>query len=87
MARYRVMQASFINGSYVEPGTVIEYDGIPGNNLDVIKTPSEKKNTKKTQNEKENEEKNEEANNVASPEAQDNALTSHEDAGASPKKV
>ncbi|MXV35865.1 MULTISPECIES: hypothetical protein [unclassified Saccharibacter] len=36
MARYRVTTASFINGRYVEEDTVIDYDGIPGFNLDPL---------------------------------------------------
>ncbi|GBQ07873.1 hypothetical protein [Saccharibacter floricola] len=36
MARYRVTTASFINGRTVDVGTVIEYEGIPGFNLEPL---------------------------------------------------
>ncbi len=36
MAKYRVLQKSFIGNSMVEEGAVIEYDGIPHDNLEPI---------------------------------------------------
>jgi hypothetical protein len=33
MAKYRVMEKSFINNALVEEGTEIEFDGEPGPNL------------------------------------------------------
>lgn len=34
MPRYRVTAESFVNGRLVKVGDVIEYDGVPGFNLD-----------------------------------------------------
>jgi hypothetical protein len=36
MPRYRVNTRSFINGMLVEPGVDVEYDGIPGSNLEPL---------------------------------------------------
>lgn len=42
MARFRVTECSFINGRYVETGTVIEYDGVPGFNLEPVDAAAKK---------------------------------------------
>lgn len=36
MAQYRVLAKSFINNSIVEEGDVVEYDGKPGSNLELV---------------------------------------------------
>lgn len=36
MAQYRVLATSFINNSIVEEGAVVEYDGKPGSNLELV---------------------------------------------------
>lgn len=46
MARYRVLEKSFINNSVVEAGEEVEYDGEPGRNLELIE-PETKKAEKK----------------------------------------
>lgn len=37
MAQYRVLQKSFINNAIVEEGEIVEYDGKPSDNLELIK--------------------------------------------------
>jgi hypothetical protein len=37
MAQYRVVQKSFINNTIVEEGAIIEFDGEPGANLELVK--------------------------------------------------
>jgi hypothetical protein len=39
MARYEVLELSFINDTLVQPGTIIEYDGKPGSQLKPIDAP------------------------------------------------
>lgn len=36
MAKYKVLEKSFINNAIVEAGEVIEYDGEASNNLELI---------------------------------------------------
>lgn len=36
MAKYRVLVKSYINNSIAEEGEVVEYDGKPGSNLELI---------------------------------------------------
>jgi hypothetical protein len=36
MARYRVLTTSFINNSIQEEGAIVEYDGKPGRNLELV---------------------------------------------------
>ena len=36
MAKYKVLELSFINNAIVDAGAVIEYDGEPGPNLELI---------------------------------------------------
>lgn len=36
MAQYRVLQKSFINGHIQEEGSIVEYDGEPSENLELI---------------------------------------------------
>lgn len=36
MAKYRVLEKSFIGNTIVEAGEVVEYDGRPGSNLELI---------------------------------------------------
>ena len=40
MAKYRVKEKSFIGHSIVEEGTIVEYDGVPGNNLEPLDVPA-----------------------------------------------
>ncbi len=40
MAKYRVKTKSFVGNSVVEEGAVIEFDGIPGDNLEAIDEPA-----------------------------------------------
>ena len=40
MARYKVLQRSFINNTTVEEGAEVEWDGIPGANLEPIDEPA-----------------------------------------------
>ncbi|HET8869799.1 MAG TPA: hypothetical protein VFM48_05100 [Aquabacterium sp.] len=42
MAKYRVLAKSFINNALVEEGTIVEYDGVPSDNLEPIDKPAEK---------------------------------------------
>lgn len=42
MAKYRVLTKSFINNSLVEEGAVIDYDGVPSDNLEPMDAPAEK---------------------------------------------
>lgn len=37
MAKYRTLSKSFINNTIVEEGEIVEYDGKPGSNLELIK--------------------------------------------------
>ena len=37
MAQYRVLTKSFVNNSIREEGEIVEYDGKPGSNLELIK--------------------------------------------------
>lgn len=37
MAQYKVLQKSFINGSIVEEGAIVEFDGTPHENLEPVK--------------------------------------------------
>lgn len=46
MARYRVLEKSFINNCVVEAGAEIEYGGEPSYNLELIK-PEKKSSAKK----------------------------------------
>lgn len=36
MAQYKVLEKSFINGSLVEAGAIVEYDGEAADNLELI---------------------------------------------------
>ena len=36
MPKYRVLAKSFINNTVVEEGAVVEYDGQPGSNLELL---------------------------------------------------
>jgi len=37
MAKYRVLEKSFINNAIVEAGVIVEYAGKPGSNLELVK--------------------------------------------------
>jgi hypothetical protein len=37
MAQYRVLQKSFINNALREEGEIVEYDGDPSDNLELVK--------------------------------------------------
>ena len=43
MAKYRVLEQSFINNSLVEVGAIVEYDGEVAGNLELIEEPKSKK--------------------------------------------
>lgn len=47
MARYRVLEKSFINNSVVEAGAEVECDGEPSSNLELIDGPKKKPTAKK----------------------------------------
>lgn len=49
MAKYRVLTKSFINHALVEEGEIIDYDGVPHENLEPMDPPAQKaaKETKK----------------------------------------
>lgn len=36
MPKYRVLEPSFINNALVKEGDIVEFDGIPGSNLEPI---------------------------------------------------
>ena len=36
MAKYRVLTKSFINNTIVEAGALVDYDGKPGSNLELV---------------------------------------------------
>ena len=38
MAQYKVLQKSFINNNIVEEGEIVEYEGKPGANLELLKS-------------------------------------------------
>lgn len=40
MAKFRVIKTSFINNAICSEGDVIEYDGIPSDNLEAIDKPA-----------------------------------------------
>lgn len=46
MAQYRVNKRSFINNGLVEEGGIVEYDGIPGSNLDPMDAAAKKAKAK-----------------------------------------
>lgn len=41
MAQYRVLSKSFINNSIQEEGAIVEYDGKPGSNLELVEDKPE----------------------------------------------
>lgn len=43
MAKFKVLEKSFINNAIVEAGEVVEYDGDPGPNLELVKEPAKGK--------------------------------------------
>ena len=51
MAKYKVLAQSFINNTIVEVGEVVEYDGRPGTNLELIepKKPAQPERAKTKQ--------------------------------------
>lgn len=48
MARYRVLDKSFINNTLFEPGAEIDYDGDAGANLELIESPKDEPKPKKS---------------------------------------
>lgn len=36
MPRYKVLEKSFINNTVYEEGAIVEYDGIPSENLELV---------------------------------------------------
>lgn len=46
MAKYRVLQTSFIDNKLVNEGEIVEYDGEAGHNLELIE-PEKKAGSKK----------------------------------------
>jgi len=61
MPRYLVLAKSFINNTIVEEGEVVEYDGKPGSNLELVKATKSKTEAKA---ESKSESKDSAANNV-----------------------
>jgi hypothetical protein len=47
MAQYKVLAKSFINNSIVEEGAIVDYDGKPGSNLELIEADKPGKAGKK----------------------------------------
>lgn len=43
MAKYKVLEKSFINNSLAEEGETVEFDGEPGPNLELIEEPKPQK--------------------------------------------
>jgi len=43
MAKYKVLEKSFINGSLVEAGAVVDYEGDASGNLELIEEKAPKK--------------------------------------------
>lgn len=43
MPQYKLHARAFINGSQAEPGTVVEYDGTPGSNLEPLDDEARKR--------------------------------------------
>lgn len=41
MPKYRVLEKSFINDGLVEEGTIVDFDGVPGPNLEAIDAEAE----------------------------------------------
>ena len=52
MPKYKVLEKSFINNSIVEAGEIVEYQGQPGNNLELLKAPKLSKGEKPKDDEK-----------------------------------
>lgn len=46
MPKYKVLAKSFINNSIVEEGDIVEYDGKPGSNLELIEDDKPKRGKK-----------------------------------------
>jgi hypothetical protein len=46
MAKYRVLQKSFIDSALVNEGDIVEYDGEPGHNLELIEPEAKTKGKK-----------------------------------------
>jgi hypothetical protein len=46
MAKYRVLTKSYINSSLVEAGAIVEYDGRPGSNLELVEAAEPKAEAK-----------------------------------------
>lgn len=42
MAQYRIKTKSFVNNGIREEGEIVEYEGIPGDNLEPMDKPAEK---------------------------------------------
>lgn len=49
MAKYRVLTTSFIDNKLVQEGEIVDYDGVPHDNMEPMDAPAEKaaKKTKK----------------------------------------
>ena len=43
MAKYRVLERSFINNALLEEGAIVEYDGEVASNLELIEEPKKGK--------------------------------------------
>ena len=49
MAKYQVLERSFINNTIVEEGAIVEYEGKPGKNLKLVEDePAPKRKAAKT---------------------------------------
>ena len=46
MAKYRVLTKSYINSTIVEAGAIVEYDGKPGSNLELVEAAEPKAEVK-----------------------------------------
>lgn len=46
MARYKLLAKSFINNSVYEEGEIVEYDGKPGSNLELVDDDKPKRGKK-----------------------------------------
>lgn len=54
MSQYKVLKKSFINGRLLYPDELVEYDGIAGNNLELIETKTSSKSKKEHENKRDN---------------------------------
>jgi len=41
MAKYMVLEESYINEALIPEGTIVDFDGLPGSNLELVDEPTE----------------------------------------------